>query len=561
MLTNEEAIGAVSSLFETFRPEYRGNRAGTDANGRPTGCNLWLFEVWERGLAIVTDLAFPYSRPNAYITNYDPALDLPHVELDGRLCLTKVEFSTDPAESARQVLAEALELLQAHQTGAEDNDLREDFSNYWNQRADTNSPDLSVLHEVGAVKGRYVLADKTIFAFASNVAMLRWWENRTDATPRHTNATHYIELNKLPKPSMFPSNPASLLELLQTHSADGGERMLGALNQLPKGTVLVLVGTAPSGRRVFAGVRLIRTTPPQKKGSRQKPRVRLRRGDVVTAGTLFEHYSMQRLRTSRLDSAASRSLIDVPGLEGKRVIVVGCGAIGGGVSRFLAKAGVGRFDLVDRELLGWENIRRHELGARGVGFFKANALATNLRKDFPEIVNVRPYRMTIQDLILSGSNIVEGADLIVAATGSLHADSYIDELARQFDHPIPVVFGWMEAWGVAGHALLLNGNGARFIDGFDEGMPRRPSSQSVRSPPKECGNGTTPFGSTEVAAVQAMIADLSLDRLLDPGINDTWRTWWTSDRNLARAEGRWTSDFNAVKHASSLSGILERPWP
>ncbi|MUZ64124.1 ThiF family adenylyltransferase [Agrobacterium vitis] len=561
MLTNEDAIGAVSALFETFRPEYRGNRACMDANGRPTGRHLWFFEVWGRDLAIAADFAFPYSRPNAYIIKYDAALDLPHVELDGRLCLTKVEFSTDPAEAARQVLAEALELLYAHQTGAEDDDLKEDFSNYWSQRADVGSPALSVLYDEGAATGRYLLVGEDIFAFSSNAALLRWWENRTEAAPRHTNAAHYIELSKLPKPSMFPSSPASLLELLQTHSVDGVERMLGALSQLPNGTVLVLVGTAPSGRRVFAGTRLLKSNPPQKEGSRRKRRAELRRGDVVSVGDLLKHYSIQRLRTSRLDSAVSRSVIDLPNLAGKRAVVVGCGAIGGGVARLLAKAGVGRLDLVDLELLGWENIRRHELGGRSVGLFKVNALASDLRKDLPEIVKVRSYPKTIQDLIGSGNDIVEGADLIIATTGSLHADSYIDELARQSHQPIPVIFGWMEAWGVAGHALLLHGNGARFLEGFDDGMARRPSSQSDLSPPKECGNGTTPFGSTEVAAIQAMIAELSLDCLLDLGMNNAWRTWWTSDRNLARVQGRWTDDFIEVKPASSLSGILERQWP
>lgn len=561
MLTNAEAIEAVSALFEMFRPEYRGDRACTDAKGRPTGRHLWVFEVWGRDIGIVTDVAFPYSRPNAYIINYDVALDLPHVELDGRLCLTKVEFSLDPAEAARQVLAESLELLDAHQTGAEDDDLKEDFSNYWSQRADVGSPALSVLYEQGAVTGRYLLIGGDVFAFASKSAMLRWWENRTDAAPRHTNAVHFIELTKFPKPSAFPSDPTSLLKLLKTHSANGADRLLAALSQLPNGTVLVLVGTTPAGRRVFAGVRLLRTSPPEKNGSRRKTKFRLRRGDFIRVEDLLELYAIQRLRTLRLDSAASRSVINTDDLTGKRVVVVGCGAIGGGVARLFAKAGVGRIDLVDRELLGWENIRRHELGGRSVGLFKVNALASDLRKDFPEIAKVRSYPQTIQDLISSGNNILEGADLVLATTGSLHADSYIEEIARQSARPIPVVFGWMEGWGVAGHALLLSGSGARLIDGFDNGMPRRPSSENDRSPPKECGNGTTPFGATEVAAVQAMIVELSLDRLLDPAAADCWRTWWTSDRNLKRAQGRWTNDFDAVKPAASKSGVLERQWP
>lgn len=45
------------------------------------------------------------------------------------------------------------------------------------------------------------------------------------------------------------------------------------------------------------------------------------------------------------------------------------------------------------------------------------------------------------------------AALAVAAVHrrSLHADNFIAELARQGPPPIAVVFGWMEAWGVAGH--------------------------------------------------------------------------------------------------------------
>jgi len=162
---------------------------------------------------------------------------------------------------------------------------------------------------------------------------------------------------------------------------------------------------------------------------------------------------------------------------------------------------------------------------------------------------------------MSGKDIFEGADLIVATTGSLHADVYVDESARQGASRIPVVFGWMEAWGVAGHALLLTGNGAWFIDGFEDGMPRSPSSRNDRLPPRECGNSTTPFGAGEVAANQVMIADICLDRLLEAGMCDTWRTWWTSDQNLVRTGGQWTKEFLAVKPTALVSGVIERQWP
>ncbi|AMX97867.1 hypothetical protein EOA22_24075 [Mesorhizobium sp. M7A.F.Ca.US.014.04.1.1] len=560
MLTIAQAIDAVSALFEAYRPEYRGYRACEDAKGRPTGRHLWLFEVWGQDLSIVADAAFPYSRPNAYIINYDVQRNLPHVELDGRLCLTKVEFTTDPADAARQVLAEALELLYAHQTGSEDEDLKEDFTNYWSQRAHVGSPTLSLLYEERASTGSYLLTGNEVFVFASKELMLRWWGNRNGEAPKHTNAALFVELKKFPLPSEFPTDSLGLVKLLQTHAVDGGEALLKAVSAVPNGIVLVLVGVAPSGRRQFAGVRLLKTLPPQKKGSRRKPRLKLRPRDKLAVGDLLEHYTIQRLRTSLLDSSASRSIVDLTNIADKRVVVVGCGAVGAGVARLLAKAGVGRLDLVDHETLGWENIRRHELGGRSVRHSKPEALASDLRQDLPEVVEVRAFSKTIQDLVVSGSDILKGADLIVATTGSLHADNYIAELARHGTPPIAVVFGWMEAWGVAGHALLLSGDGARFTDGFEKGAPRRPASRNDRQPPKECGNATTPFGAPEVVAVQAMIAELCLDRLQESGLADTWRTWWTSDRNLARAKGQWTEEFKAMKPTVSVSGVMERQW-
>jgi molybdopterin/thiamine biosynthesis adenylyltransferase len=561
VLTNAHAIEAVSALFETFRPEYKGDRACEDAKGRPTGRHNWFFKVWDHDLSIVTDARFPYSLPSAYIVNNDFTRDLPHVEQTGRLCLTKVEFSTDPAVTARHVLAEALELLQAHQTGTEENDLIEDFTNYWSQRADVDSPALSLLYESGSSTGSYILAGDEIFAFPSRKAMLHWRENQKGPVPKHTNAAHFIELNRFPLPSEFPTSPESLLNLLKTHATDAGASMLNALSHVPKATVFVLFFNTPSARLQFAGLRLLMTQPPQKRGYRHKKKLNLRPGKTVKLDELLIHYTIQRLRTSRLDSSASRSVIAPRHLGDKRVVVIGCGALGSGVIRLLAKAGVGHLDVVDPDILGWENIRRHELGGRSVRHSKAQALASGVRQDFPEILRVRAFSQTIQDLLMSGDDIFEGADLIVATTGSMHADIYIDEFTRQGASRIPVVFGWMEAWGVAGHALLLTGNGARLIDGFAGGMPLNPSSRNDRQSPTECGNSTTPFGAGEVASVQAMVADVCLDRLLDAGMCDTWRTWWTSDRNLARTGGQWTKEFLTLKPAALLSGVMERQWP
>ena len=75
-----------------------------------------------------------------------------------------------------------------------------------------------------------------------------------------------------------------------------------------------------------------------------------------------------------------------------KIVIVGCGALGSGVARLLAQAGVEHISLVDPESR-MENIRRHELGARVVGHGKAQALAGTIRADLPMIGFVQGYRM------------------------------------------------------------------------------------------------------------------------------------------------------------------------
>lgn len=563
MQSNAEAILSVSALFESFRPEYLGQKDCTDGRGRTTGRHSWLFKVRADTLAIVSDKAFPYSRPNVYILDYDATRDLPHVEVDGRLCLTKSETSSDPAETARQALAEALELLESHESGTEDDDLKEDFSNYWNQRQIGGGPILSLSYQDGAKLGAHVIATgDEIFAFSSRRSLIQWWENRNGCAPRHVNSTRFVELKSFPRPSTFPASSADLPDFLQKFTEDGNAALGAALSSVPNSALFVLVGRTPSGGNQFGSIRLVRERSTRKRGFRPKSNFRPRNGKRIDLLELLAHYKLQRLRTDRLDSAASRASINIDNLTSKKVIVVGGGALGSGVARMMAKAGVGDLELIDTELLGWENIRRHELGATGVRSSKSRALADSIRRDFPEIRSVKPHLQSFQELALANPNILKGADLAIVCTGSLHADRCVDDVARSYGPPrVPVVYGWMEAWGAAAHGVLLAKDGSLLLDGFEEGAFRWPASVSGRNPPRECGNATTPFGATEVAAAQAMISDLCLEVLTDPMFGDTWRTWWTSDRNLARVGSSWTEEFAVLRPNTSQSGIMERPWP
>lgn len=67
-------------------------------------------------------------------------------------------------------------------------------------------------------------------------------------------------------------------------------------------------------------------------------------------------------------------------LKAARVAVVGCGSVGSKVAVHLARSGVGRFVLVDGDVLASGNLVRNELDWRSVGMHKSQALTARLQE-------------------------------------------------------------------------------------------------------------------------------------------------------------------------------------
>jgi molybdopterin/thiamine biosynthesis adenylyltransferase len=135
------------------------------------------------------------------------------------------------------------------------------------------------------------------------------------------------------------------------------------------------------------------------------------------------------------DFVHSRNLT-FPDLKGKRITVVGCGAIGSHVSPGLIRLGVGtrqgRLDLVDRDDMKPENLGRHVLGYPALFKRKAEALAEELIRQFP-FSKVRARVRSVQGL----SDLFD-ADLVIDATGEEAVSELINamRLERGTDTPV-----------------------------------------------------------------------------------------------------------------------------
>lgn len=172
-------------------------------------------------------------------------------------------------------------------------------------------------------------------------------------------------------------------------------------------------------------------------------KVELRKKSVLFSSSVVP------LRGWRIDE---RYLIgrNVPGmktLEHKKIVVVGCGTIGGYLADMLVKAGAGagegELELVDSDILSAANLGRHRLGFPSIGHNKADALRDELSRSMPD-ARIRSLPMDVRKANLSR------ADLIIDATGEQTVSDY---LASRHTGTTQLNV-WIEGPGVAVRALI-----------------------------------------------------------------------------------------------------------
>lgn len=124
-------------------------------------------------------------------------------------------------------------------------------------------------------------------------------------------------------------------------------------------------------------------------------------------------------------------------LKGKRISVIGCGAIGShvapGLIRLGAGTGAGRLDLIDPDSLNPENLGRHKLGYPALFKPKAESLAVELNRQFP-LAKVRPLVRNVRDL-----NDPFKADLVIDATGEEAVSEMINARRLESGADTPVL--------------------------------------------------------------------------------------------------------------------------
>jgi hypothetical protein len=213
-----------------------------------------------------------------------------------------------------------------------------------------------------------------------------------------------------------------------------------------------------------------------------------------------------------------RRIPELRSLADARVVLIGLGTLGGYVAVELARAGVGRLDLIDDDRFEVNNTVRHVLGIEWSGHAKTQAVAVACRRA-NAFCQPQPHQILFGETGWSSrsaddrlAELVEGADLVVETTGSHQLQAYTARVAASAD--VPFVSAWLTEgfWGA--HVVRIDPPRTACFICFSRSLRHGDLHQALAGPdspviaqgcshPTVSGSG---FDALEASAITARLA-------------------------------------------------------
>jgi len=155
-------------------------------------------------------------------------------------------------------------------------------------------------------------------------------------------------------------------------------------------------------------------------------------------------------------------IIENGALLDSTAIISGCGSVGSLVALELARAGVGRFLLIDNDVLAYQNICRHQCGISDVGKYKVDALRDRISN-----VNPKAHVHCQHDIIERVAKDVFDTFcttpcLIVGCADNRDGDLYANKISCLYGVPFVSIGLWERAfagelfWSIPGETACYN---------------------------------------------------------------------------------------------------------
>lgn len=222
-------------------------------------------------------------------------------------------------------------------------------------------------------------------------------------------------------------------------------------------------------------------------------------------------------------------------LSDKKVVLIGCGAVGGHIAMELARCGVGHMTLVDHDDLSPDNIYRHVLGwqdAEKEEKKKVKLLKHEIESKVPYI-KVTAVGEKIEGLLEKKELDLRDYDLVVVAIGSPQVELQINEVLCGSNDMPAALFAWLEPYGIGGHASVSHNAGKsgclQCLFPETEELHNRSSfakkDQSFSKNLTGCSNRFMPFASIHAVRTATLATELAVNILTGKEVDNPRLSW------------------------------------
>lgn len=145
----------------------------------------------------------------------------------------------------------------------------------------------------------------------------------------------------------------------------------------------------------------------------------------------------------------------------KKILLLGCGSIGGFVANNLCQTGITTIDILDKDVYTPENACRHFLGFSGIYAdkprYKADLVKNRLYELYPYIeIDSMCFEDRTVESFISSKDRLSNYDLIISALGDPTLNLEINRILYANLIPVPFVCCFNEPYGIGGHVIVVN---------------------------------------------------------------------------------------------------------
>ncbi len=247
-------------------------------------------------------------------------------------------------------------------------------------------------------------------------------------------------------------------------------------------------------------------------------------------------------------------------LNNKRVALIGCGSVGGFISQDIIRAGVQNLTLIDKDILEPENTFRHVMGYNDSYPEKVLALKEEIEIKMPYI-SITAQDKSIEELIANKKFHFNDFDLIIVALGVPTIELYLNQLCHITKNSPPIIFTWLEPYGIGGHALLTNNGGCNgcleclYLSDTpeqDEALFNKASfaekGQTFAKTLTGCGSLFTPYSALDSAQTAILATRLAISVLNNEERDNPILSWKGDDKNFLQAKFKLSSRYSQTEN-------------